>query len=50
MCNQEQAKKLISEAEETLAISRATARLVEQEMKEINKKSRENFKKLSFLL
>jgi len=50
MVNGKKAKKLIKEADEVLTISGATIIAVEKEMKEINKKSQENIKKLSLLL
>ena len=50
MVNGKKARELIKEAEEVLTVSGATLIDVEKEMKEINKKSQENIKKLSFLL
>lgn len=50
MCDKEKAKNLVSEAEKNLVASGATIISVEKEMDEINKKSQENIRKLSFLL
>jgi len=50
MCDEKIARELISEAEKSLSISGATILFVREEMKEIEKKSRENIRKLSFLL
>jgi len=50
MCDRGQAKNLISEAEENLALSGATIISAEKEIEEIDRKSQEYTKKLSFLL
>ena len=50
MCDKKAAKELIFEAKENLAISGAAIISAQEEMEEINKRSQENIKKLSFLL